>query len=48
MPQTLGPMRALADAALATAQEALDPANFAAAFAAGQHLSLEEALALDR
>lgn len=40
-----GPMRALADAALATAQAALDPEVFAAAFAAGQQLSTAEALA---
>ena len=38
-----GPMRALADAALAPVRDALDPAVFAAAFAAGQQLSLEEA-----
>lgn len=38
-----GPMRALADAALATVQAALDPAAFAAAFAAGQGMTLAEA-----
>nr|HMN31319.1 hypothetical protein [Caldilineaceae bacterium] len=40
-----GPMRALADAALAMVRAALDPAAFAAAFATGQQLSLEEAYA---
>ncbi len=40
-----GPVRLLADAALATAHAALDPALFAEAFAAGQQLSLEEAFA---
>ncbi len=40
-----GPMRALADVALATVQDALEPAVFAAAFAAGQQLSTAEALA---
>ena len=35
----------LADAALATVRAALEPAAFAAAFAAGQHLSLDEARA---
>ncbi len=40
-----GPMRALADAALATVRDALDPAVFAAAFAAGQQMSLEDAFA---
>ncbi|MFZ4656804.1 MAG: ATP-binding protein [Caldilineaceae bacterium] len=39
-----GPMRALADAALATVQTALEPAAFAEAFAAGQQMSLAEAL----
>ena len=38
-------MRTLADAALATVREALDPAVFAEAFAAGQQLSLDEAFA---
>jgi hypothetical protein len=38
-------MRALADAALATVQDALEPAVFVAAFAAGQQLSTAEALA---
>ena len=38
-------MRSLADAALATVRAALEPAAFAAAFAAGQHLSLDEAVA---
>jgi predicted ATPase/transcriptional regulator with XRE-family HTH domain len=36
------PMRTLADAALATVREALEPALFAEAFAAGQPMSLEE------
>ena len=40
-----GPMRSLADAALATVQAALEPAVFAAAFAAGQQMSLAEAFA---
>ena len=40
-----GPMRALADTALATVQAMLDPAVFAEAFAAGQQMSLEEAFA---
>jgi hypothetical protein len=40
-----GPMRALADAALATVRAALDPAVFAEAFAAGQRLSLDESFA---
>ncbi|MCE7986684.1 MAG: NACHT domain-containing protein [Caldilinea sp. CFX5] len=40
-----GPMRALADAALATVQTALEPAIFAEAFAAGQQMSLAEAFA---
>ncbi|MFN8493297.1 MAG: helix-turn-helix domain-containing protein [Caldilineaceae bacterium] len=40
-----GPMRTLAADALATVREALDPTVFAAAFAAGQQLSLEEAFA---
>jgi len=40
-----GPIRALADAALARVQAALDPAVFAEAFATGQQLSLEEAFA---
>ena len=40
-----GPVRVLADAALATVQAALDPADFAEAFVAGQHLSLEAAYA---
>ena len=40
-----GPMRALADAALATVQAALEPAAFAEAFAAGQVMSLDEAFA---
>ena len=38
-------MRALADAALATVQDALEPVVFAEAFAAGQQLSTAEALA---
>ena len=41
-----GPMRALADAALATARAALEPVLFAEAFAAGQQMSLEEAFAM--
>jgi hypothetical protein len=40
-----GPMRALADAALATVQTALEPAAFAEAFAAGQGMTLAEAFA---
>lgn len=40
-----GPMRALADAALATVHEALNPALFAEAFAAGQQMTLAEAFA---
>ena len=40
-----GPMRALADTALATVQAALEPALFAKAFAAGQQMSLAEAFA---
>lgn len=40
-----GPMRALADAALATVQAALDPVVFAEAFATGQQMSLEQAFA---
>ena len=40
-----GPMRALADAALAMVRAALEPEVFAAAFAAGQQLSLDEAFA---
>jgi tetratricopeptide (TPR) repeat protein len=40
-----GPMRALADAALVTVQDALEPAHFVAAFAAGHQLSTAEALA---
>ena len=39
-----GPMRALAEDALATVQAALDPAVFAEAFAAGQQSSVEQAL----
>jgi hypothetical protein len=38
-------MRALADAALATVQAALEPAVFVEAFTAGQQLSTAEALA---
>jgi hypothetical protein len=41
-----GPMRALANAALATVQAALEPALFAEAFATGQQMSLEEAFAM--
>jgi hypothetical protein len=41
----VGPIRALADGALATVREALDPADFAEAFTAGQLLSLEKAFA---
>lgn len=40
-----GPMRSLADAALATVKAALEPSVFAEAFAAGQQMSLEEAFA---
>ena len=40
-----GPMRALADDALATVKSALEPAAFAEAFAAGQQTTVEEALA---
>jgi predicted ATPase len=40
-----GPMRSLADTALATVQVALEPAAFAEAFAAGQQMSLDEAFA---
>ncbi len=40
-----GPMRSLADAALATVRGALSPAVFAQAFAAGQQMSLAEAFA---
>ena len=40
-----GPMRALADAALATVREALDPALFAEVFATGQQMALAEAFA---
>jgi len=40
-----GPMRSLADAALVTVREALEPAVFAEAFAAGQQMSLEQAFA---
>jgi len=36
-------MRNLANAALATVRDALDPAVFAEAFATGQQMSLEEA-----
>ncbi len=39
------PVRPLADAALATVQIALEPAAFAAAFAAGQGMTLESAFA---
>ena len=38
-----GPMRSLADAALATVRAALEPAVFAEAFAAGRQMSLEGA-----
>ncbi|MCB0189667.1 MAG: hypothetical protein KDE31_35595, partial [Caldilineaceae bacterium] len=37
-----GPIRTLADAALATVQAALDPVLFAKAFAAGQQMAFEE------
>jgi len=40
-----GPMRDLADAALATVRAMLDPAIFAEAFATGQQMSLAEAFA---
>ena len=40
-----GPVRRLADTALATVRASLDPARFAEAFTAGQQLSLEEAFA---
>ncbi len=40
-----GPIRSLADAALATVQAALEPAVFAEAFAAGQQITLAEAFA---
>ena len=40
-----GPIRTLADAALATVRDALEPAVFAEAFAAGQQMSLAEAFA---
>jgi len=40
-----GPMRALADAALATVRAVLEPVAFAEAFAAGQQMSLEQAFA---
>jgi hypothetical protein len=40
-----GPMRALADAAQATVQAALDPVVFAEAFITGQQMSLEQAIA---
>jgi tetratricopeptide (TPR) repeat protein len=40
-----GPMRELADAALATVQAALEPAVFAEAFAAGQQMTLEQGVA---
>ena len=39
-----GPLRALADAALTTVQAALEPAAFAEAFAAGQQMTLTEAV----
>ncbi len=38
-----GPMRSLADAALATVRAALEPSAFAEMFAAGRQMSLEEA-----
>lgn len=41
-----GPMRTLADAALATVQAALEPAAFADAFTVGQAMTLEEAFAM--
>jgi predicted ATPase/transcriptional regulator with XRE-family HTH domain len=40
-----GPMRSMAEAALATVQAALEPTLFAAAFAAGQRMALAEAFA---
>ena len=40
-----GPMRALADTALATVRDALEPVVFAQAIAGGQQMSLEEAFA---
>jgi hypothetical protein len=40
-----GPMRALAEVALATVQGALEPAVLAEAFAAGQQMTLAEAFA---
>lgn len=40
-----GPMRLLADAALATVQAMLEPATFAEAFAAGQQMTITEAFA---
>ena len=40
-----GPVRTLADTALATVSEALDPAVFAEAFAVGQQMTLAEAFA---
>jgi ATP/maltotriose-dependent transcriptional regulator MalT len=40
-----GPMRTLADAALASVRAALDPAVFAEAFTAGQQMALEEVFA---
>lgn len=40
-----GPLRAQADAALATVQASLEPAVYAAAFAAGQEMGVEEGLA---
>jgi hypothetical protein len=40
-----GPIRTLADDALVTVRESLDPAIFAEAFTGGQQLSLEEAYA---
>lgn len=39
-------MRALADAAVATVAEVLDPALFAEAFATGQQMALSEAFAI--
>jgi hypothetical protein len=41
-----GPLRALADAALATVQSALEPIAFAEAFAVGQQMPLGQGLAL--
>ena len=41
----IGPVRSLNEAALATVQNALEPAAFAEAFAAGQQMTLEEAFA---